>query len=97
MSNEKRGKDLTETIDTELGLESMRAPSGVVPELSEMQHKEVARRTRPSAVIVHETVREEGARELPLVCGLGFLLRFKPINSCSSELKLLRIDALNQA
>lgn len=64
MSNEKRGKDLTETIDAELELDSTRAPSGAVPEPSETQHKVIARRTRPSAVIVHETVREEGTREL---------------------------------
>ena len=64
MSNENRGKHLTGTIDAELGKESTRAPSGAVPELSKTQHKEVADRTRPSAVIVHETVREEGTREL---------------------------------
>ncbi len=64
MSDDRRGKDQTGTIDTDFGQESTRAPSGAVPELSETQHKEVARRTRPSAVIVHETVREEGTREL---------------------------------
>lgn len=41
-----------------------REPSGLVPELSDLQHKEVARRIRPSAVVVLETVREEGEREL---------------------------------
>jgi hypothetical protein len=34
---------------------------------------------------------------LPVLCGLGFLLRFKPIKSYSSELKLLRIHARNRA
>jgi hypothetical protein len=33
---------------------------------------------------------------LPVVCGLGILSRFKPINKHSSQLKLLRIDARNQ-
>src|SRR5512135_3357410 len=64
MSEEIRGRDLTETIDAEPELDFARSASGAVPELSKTQHKEVVRRTRPSAVIVHETVREEGAREL---------------------------------
>ncbi len=44
--------------------ELIASSSGVVPELSKGERKEVARRARISAVIVHETVREEGEREL---------------------------------
>jgi formate/nitrite transporter FocA (FNT family) len=67
MSSEDHGRDSTETLDrgdaaAEPG--PTREPSGFVPELSERQHKEIARRTRPSAIIVHETVREEGEQEL---------------------------------
>lgn len=38
--------------------------SSMVPELNSNERREVARRTRPSAVVVHETVREEGEREI---------------------------------
>lgn len=38
--------------------------SAVVPELSSTERRDVVKRVRPSAVVVHETVREEGEREL---------------------------------
>ncbi len=38
--------------------------SRVVPELTTTELREVTKRARPSAVVVHETVREEGEREL---------------------------------
>ncbi len=38
--------------------------STVVPELSKTERRDVVKRARPSAIVVHETVREEGEREL---------------------------------
>lgn len=77
MNSEQSGRDSTTAIGTmpeqeqvteassaapEKGLKE--SSSNVVPELSRGERREVAKRTRPSAVIVHETVREEGEREL---------------------------------
>src|SRR5258706_6043224 len=64
MSTEQRGRDTTETIDTMPEAESTASYSSNVPELSRGERREVARRTRLSAIVVHETVREEGEREL---------------------------------
>lgn len=76
MSNQQWQRDVTETIDNKSesavpvasskvvpGL-AKGTPSNVVPELSRGDRREVVKRTRPSAVVVHETVREEGEREL---------------------------------
>ncbi len=38
--------------------------SEIVPELNQMERREVAKRTSISAVVVHEAIREEGEREL---------------------------------
>src|SRR5579885_2525388 len=38
--------------------------SAVVPVLSKTERRDVVKRARPSAIVVHETVREEGEREL---------------------------------
>ncbi len=64
MSSEQRGGDMTETLDARASGQSTASSSTTVPELNRGERREVARRTRPSAVIVHETVREEGEREL---------------------------------
>ncbi len=64
MSTEQRGRDTTETIDTMPEAETTASYSSNVPELSRGERREVARRTRLSAIVVHETVREEGEREL---------------------------------
>src|SRR5258708_1080935 len=64
MSTEQRGRDTTETIDTMPEAETTASYSSNVPELSKGERREVARRTRLSAIVVHETVREEGEREL---------------------------------
>lgn len=45
--------------DTQLTEKSL-----VVPELSSTERRDVVKRARPSAIVVHETVREEGEREL---------------------------------
>ena len=39
-------------------------PSHNVPELSDVERREVTKRAQISALVVHETVREEGEREL---------------------------------
>jgi formate/nitrite transporter FocA (FNT family) len=68
MSSEQRGRGVAEAIDTPSEptpeAKPTRSASKTVPELSSGEREEVGRRTRPSAVIVHETVREEGEREL---------------------------------
>ena len=64
MSSEQRGGDRTETLEATPESEATPAPSTNVPGLSRGERREVSRRTRPSAIIVHETVREEGEREL---------------------------------
>lgn len=64
MNSEDHGRDSTGTLNTTQQPEPARAPSRLVPELSDTQHKDVSRRTQPSAVVVHETVREEGEQEL---------------------------------
>jgi formate/nitrite transporter FocA (FNT family) len=64
MSTEQRGRDTTDTIDTIPETEPTESYSSNVPELTRGERREVARRTRLSAIVVHETVREEGEREL---------------------------------
>ena len=64
MSTEQRGRDTTDTIDTLPETEPTESYSSNVPELTKGERREVARRTRLSAIVVHETVREEGEREL---------------------------------
>jgi hypothetical protein len=64
MSTEQRGRDTTDAIDTMPETEPTESYSSNVPELSKGERREVARRTRLSAIVVHETVREEGEREL---------------------------------
>lgn len=64
MSNERYGKDRSETTNTTSESEPTAASSNNVPELSTRERKEVADRASISAVVVHETVRKEGEREL---------------------------------
>ena len=64
MSKEQRGRDSTGTLDKEPEVSTSASSSGTVPELSSEERREVGKRTNISAVVVHETVREEGEREL---------------------------------
>ena len=66
MSKEQRGGDSTGTIDPgpEVGDSTRASSSDTVPELSKGERREVEERTSISAVVVHETVREEGEHEL---------------------------------
>ena len=64
MSSDQRGGDVTDTLEAGLETEPTASYSSNVPELSRGERREVARRTRLSAIVVHETVREEGEREL---------------------------------
>jgi formate-nitrite transporter family protein len=64
MSSERPGRGSTETLDTTSELDSLQRPSSAEQESSKGQNKEVASRTRPTAFVVHETVREEGEQEL---------------------------------
>jgi formate-nitrite transporter family protein len=66
MSKDQRGGDSTGTMDTgpERGDNKRASSSGTVPELSQGERREVEERTSISAVVVHETVREEGEHEL---------------------------------
>jgi formate-nitrite transporter family protein len=54
----------TDTLEAGSETESTASYSSNVPELSRGERREVARRTRLSAIVVHETVREEGEPEL---------------------------------
>src|SRR5438105_5589917 len=66
MSKEQRGGDSTGTMDPgpEVGDSARASSSDTVPELSKGERREVEERTSISAVVVHETVREEGEHEL---------------------------------
>lgn len=64
MSSERPAKDSTHTLDRTQESEPTQASSDGASQQSKTEQKEVTRRTRPSAVIVHETVREEGEQEL---------------------------------
>lgn len=62
-TKQREGKDTT-AGETSAESEASASPSSSVPELSRNERREVARRSRATAIIVHETVREEGEREL---------------------------------
>lgn len=67
MKNEQHQREMIdeqEEVVTETDAGPPTAPSAVVPRLSNNERREVERRTRISAVVLHETVREEGEREL---------------------------------
>lgn len=64
MSSKKDGRDATETLDSGSEAKPTPSPTNAVPKLNSSDRKEVAKRTNISAVVVHETVREEGEREL---------------------------------
>ncbi len=67
MNEKPRGGDGAETIFVEKPEEPAVAASSTtsrVPELSRTERREVSRRASISVVVVHETVREEGEREL---------------------------------
>ncbi|MFL5590225.1 MAG: formate/nitrite transporter family protein [Ktedonobacteraceae bacterium] len=66
MSKEQRGGDSTGTMEPgpEVGVSTSASSSDTVPELSKGERREVEERTSISALVVHETVREEGEHEL---------------------------------
>lgn len=64
MSREQRGGELTETVDAAAEPEFVASSSNNAPVLSGKERKEVASRTSISAAVVHESIREEGEREL---------------------------------
>src|SRR5947209_8352377 len=66
MSKEQREMDVPETLDGKPEPETRTGTSSAknVRQLSSDERKEVARRANISVVVVHETVREEGEREL---------------------------------
>jgi formate/nitrite transporter FocA (FNT family) len=60
----KREIEIPEDDGTELEISGDESSSSTVPTLSKAERKEVARRTNISAVVLHESVREAGEREL---------------------------------
>ncbi len=66
MSNEQPGRDGTNTAekDSDIQLNTEASSSDKVPDLNNVERKEVEERTSISAVVVHEAIREEGEREL---------------------------------
>ena len=69
MEDKQRGRDSTNTLNTKPEKESSAsdtsAPSSDnVPGLDNADRKEVAKRRNISAIVVHETIREEGEQEL---------------------------------
>lgn len=64
MNNEPRVTNTTETVDRVSEPELVAASSSVVPDLDRAERKEVVERRSISATVVHETIREEGEREL---------------------------------
>jgi hypothetical protein len=64
MDKEPRVMDQREAMDRSAEPEFIVSPSRSVPELSHGERKEVSRRKNISAVVVHESIREVGEREL---------------------------------
>jgi formate/nitrite transporter FocA (FNT family) len=57
-------QNTTQTVGPNTGKRATVTDSNVVPRLSNTERREVERRARITAVVLHETVREEGEREL---------------------------------
>ena len=64
MIREKQTGENTTQEEASPARNSTRNSSSLIPELSETEQEQVERRSHISALVVHETIREEGEREL---------------------------------